>query len=264
MSESLALVTDTRASRMRRMSQGVVTACGGHFTDLGGKTKIIKKKERRQPRSGRQAQYQRTKKEMHIIRPDGSDWKVWFLTLTYRPDVEPSPKHITALIKCLRTWMDRRELPCRYVWVAELTKAGVLHYHVCFFAPASLRIPYPDQAGWWKHGSTEMDVARSPLRYLAKYASKGQDTAKHKYPKGFRIYGCGGLNPDTAAHRTYMRRPAWVREVFSFEDRPKPAPGGGYVSRWGEWEPSPWRIVHVEGHFVQMVRIDLLQGVTPA
>lgn len=251
----IAVVTDTKKSRMRRMSHGVITACRGHFGDLGGKQKKIRKPGR-QARSGRQAQ-----SVMSIQTSAGARWKPLFFTFTYADNVEPSPRHISECLARMRKWLKRRGVTLRYVWVAELTKRGRLHYHALVFLPWGLRVPNPDDAGWWPHGSTKVEWARSPLRYLSKYCSKGQDTAHHRYPKGFRIHGCGGLNPDTAAYRTYQRRPAWVRELFTFEDRPRPAPGGGYVSRFGEWEPSPWRIVHIEGHLVQMVRADILGSI---
>lgn len=257
-SDCLAVVTDTRASRMRRMSQGVITGCRGHFEDLGG-SQIKVKKPGRQAQPGRQA-----RAVMQIRTDDGLRYKPLFITCTYRDNAEPSPRDISRCISTARKWCKRRGVTLRYVWVAELTKRGRLHYHLLLFLPWGIRLPNLDDAGWWPHGWTKIEWARSPLKYLSKYASKGQDTAHHKYPKGFRIHGTGGLSEATAARRTYERRPQWVKDLFSLDDRPKPAPGGGYVSVQGEWHPSPWRIVHVEGHHVQMVRIDLLQGVKHA
>ena len=171
----------------------------------------------------------------------GFRFRIAMLTLTYRPDAEWDRRHVTQAIKSVREYLRRRRYPCRYVWVLENTQAGKPHFHVLFWLPRGLTLPKPDKRGWWPHGLTRIEWARSALGYLAKYASKGTEG---EFPKGARLHGNGGLSAAGRAERAWWRAPVWVREVMAIEDQPRPAPGGGWVAkRTGEWLPSPWRLV---------------------
>ena len=171
----------------------------------------------------------------------GFRFRVAMLTLTYRPEASWDRRHVTHLIKSIREYLRRIGHRFRYVWVLENTQAGRPHYHLLIWMPRGITLPKPDTRGWWPHGFSRIEWARSALGYLAKYASKGSDQA---FPKGARLHGNGGLSPAGRSERAWWRAPNWVREVFSVEDRPRPAPGGGWVARrTGEWLPSPWRLV---------------------
>jgi hypothetical protein len=208
------LEIDPTAARLRRMKSGVITAA-----------RLIQ--DRLQNSRGRR-------------------WRAAMLTLTYRDQEQFTPKQVTGLLKCLRQWAGRRGFVLPYVWVLERgTLRGRLHYHVLVWLPPGLSLPKPDKQGWWRWGMTRIEWARRAVGYLAKYASKGGTG----FPKGSRIHGCGGLEDDERAERSWWLCPRWVRDTWaSFGHRPAPAPGGGWFSRLtGEHRPSPWRVVFSEG-----------------
>lgn len=172
----------------------------------------------------------------------GRRWKSAMVTLTYAPSAVWEPGQVTGLVQRVRQWLKRRDVPCCFVWVLELTQAGRPHYHILFWLPRGLTLPKPDKQGWWPHGSTRIEWARSPVGYLVKYASKGIDGGE--LPKGARLSGCGGLSFAGRCVRSWRLCPAWVREVFTVEDRPVRSPGGGWLSRLtGAFEAARWRLV---------------------
>jgi hypothetical protein len=110
--------------------------------------------------------------------------------------------------------------------------------------PKALSVPKPDKRGWWPHGSTKIETARNAVGYLAKYASKGMNTAHHA-PRGARICGAQGLEADQRDEKAWWMKPRWVRDVFGICDRPVKI-RGGYMSRCtGEVLKSPWRLLEV-------------------
>lgn len=173
----------------------------------------------------------------------GFRWKAAMVTLTYRPGRSYTPRDVSEFLKRVRQWAARRGFDLRYVWVLELTKAGVPHYHVVLWLPKGLSMPKPDKQGWWPHGHTRIEWARNAVGYIAKYASKGCDVAS--LPSGARICGSGGLSDEARNERAWWLSPGWVRETWTPSDRPRRASGGvgGWVSTvTGDWLPSPWRV----------------------
>ena len=79
------------------------------------------------------------------------------VTLTYREDVEWSPRQVSGYLKCVREWARRKDIFIHYVWVLELTKRGRPHYHVLFWLPKGVSMPKADKQGWWKHGMTRSE-----------------------------------------------------------------------------------------------------------
>ncbi len=186
-------------------------------------------------------------------RVGGFRWKPALLTLTYKPDVQWSPLHITQTLKAVRQYLGRRDLLFRYVWVMELTKSGIPHYHVLIWLPYGVTLPKPDKRGWWKHGLTRIEWARSPIGYLVKYSSKGIDGC-FSIPAGARLHGFGGLDKESRIHRSWCLLSAWLRKLWNEEHRPVRAKGGGWVSRLtGEHVCSKWRFVGFSpGGFIQL------------
>lgn len=195
------------------------------------------------------------------------DWPVAFYTLTYRPGVKPSARHVSAFIDRARLWLLRR-WKCkdfRFAWVAELqgerAKAGdegALHYHVAIWMPPGLMmrgrmraaksggqcsdavvLPKADQRGWWPHGRTNRDwVRKSVNAYMSAYMSKGDEG---KFPKGVRIHAAGGFKAPERLVRTHFGLPKWIREQTTPADRACRAKGGGWLVRsTGERLASPW------------------------
>jgi hypothetical protein len=171
----------------------------------------------------------------------GFRWKAAMVTLTYRPGRTYAPRDVSEFLKRARQWAARRGFDLRYVWVLELTRAGVPHYHVVLWLPKGTSMPKPDKQGWWPHGSTRIEWARNAVGYIAKYASKGGDMKA--LPPGSRICGSGGLSDDARNVRAWWLSPGWVRHQWTPDDRPRASAGGGWCSLVsGEWLPSPWDV----------------------
>ncbi|MCK9383717.1 MAG: hypothetical protein M0Q15_03665 [Nevskia sp.] len=192
----------------------------------------------------------------------GQRWAPVMITLTYRPGVDPEPRHISEFLQRVRKWMKRRDEVFRFVWVGELTQRGVLHYHVVTWLPAWLRLPKPDQQrsraipgtsrmvtdpAFWPHGHTRIEWARAPIGYVAKYASKLQSKGltQATFPRGFRIFGVGGLDTEDKERRAWANLPGWLRDHVTPAYRMLRI-SGGWVSRetWDFW-PSIWRLGRV-------------------
>lgn len=166
--------------------------------------------------------------------------RIWMLTLTYRgTNRDWRPHHISRYMDSLRKWHYSRtgSKKVRYVWVAELQKRGVIHYHVCVWLDNGLTPPKPDscwrmkgamQLPMWEHGMSNRVRAKHPVAYLMKYASKG--TSEGKFPHGARISGVGGLDEVGRGCRRWVLWPAYVQGNASIKDRFRPAPGGGYIN----------------------------------
>ena len=177
------------------------------------------------------------------------------VTLTYAgTNADWQPRHISGFVKNVREWFRARALPFRYVWVAELQKRGVIHYHACIWVPAGLRLPKPDECGWWPHGMTRIEVARAAIPYLLKYLSKDTSKTFGRFPRGARIYGVGGLDHATRRARRWLGLPSFVQANSSIFDGWHRAEGGGWIAPTGEVFESEFRRVHVGGQ-PSMLRI---------
>lgn len=172
----------------------------------------------------------------------GFRYRAAMITLTYAAHCEWSPLHVAEYLKCVREWARRRQIPLRYVWVMELTKAGKPHYHCLFWLPRGYSMPMADKQGWWKHGSTRSEWARSPVGYLVKYASKGAYWAEAQdLPVGARLWASGGLTPDQVRSRAWYMAPMWLRELVPAGDGVRRDPHGWWrnaATGWGY--RSPW------------------------
>jgi hypothetical protein len=153
------------------------------------------------------------------LRDQGIAYRAAFITLTYAPDVNWQALHIRDLLSHYRKWCLRRRIEFRYVWVMELTKAGRPHYHIVAFLPKGYTPPLPDKQGWWPHGKTQAKWARSPVGYIAKYASKGNE-GRGELPKGARLWGSGGVTKELRPAIRWALAPSWVRFVSGDPSEP--------------------------------------------
>ena len=171
-------------------------------------------------------------------------WTSTFVGLTYKPGCAYAPRHITDLVSKIRMWCDRMAIECSYVWVAEMQKRGVIHYHLLVFHPKRCQFPKPDKQGWWPHGSTNRSVAiRNVVAYMAKYMSKGDVAA---YPKGARTYGSGGVKGGFLYEQRWWKMPTWVRKIYTIEnasDGYRRVKGGYANLSTGEVSLTPWRVI---------------------
>jgi len=141
-----------------------------------------------------------------------SAYRKTFITLTYRRTGEWERRHVSRYVRLMRQWFQRRGHPCRFVWVAELQKRGALHYHMVVWVPRRLRLPRPDVCGWWPHGSSKIETARNPIGYMVKYATKTTPDALKRLPKGVRLHGNGGHDPQARVSLREKLMPEWVHD----------------------------------------------------
>ena len=141
-----------------------------------------------------------------------SAYRKTFVTLTYRHTGEWERCHVSRFVRLMRQWFQRRGHVCRFVWVAELQKRGALHYHLVVWVPRRLRLPRPDVCGWWPHGSSKIETARNPIGYMVKYATKTTPDALKRLPKGVRLHGNGGHDPQARVSLRETLMPSWLHE----------------------------------------------------
>ena len=189
----------------------------------------------------------------------GSTRGAWYmLTATYAKGGSSSPRDVSDLLKRLRGFFDRavriryrgNRPRFRYLWVGELTKAGVPHYHVLIWIPRGIFLPKADKRGWWPHGMTKIEKARNCVGYLAKYASKWCGEMAAAFPKGFRTHGVGGLGDESKRELRWWKAPTDARKALGdLADIRKAL--GGYVDKLtGDFWPSPWRVIFDKGRTI--------------
>jgi len=164
----------------------------------------------------------------HVAEQGATDRCV-MVTLTYAGDNSAwCPSHVRTFMDHVRKWCGRQGTDCRYVWVAELQRRGVIHYHVALWLRADLQMPKPDACGWWPHGMTRIETARAAVPYLLKYLSKGGSYGS--FPKGARTFGVGGLAHMYRRTRRWFSLPTFVRERSGTLDDWRRAKGGGWTA----------------------------------
>lgn len=183
-------------------------------------------------------------------------WNKKFITLTYRRGEDWRPDHMAGFRKAVWHWCRKNGVRCRYVWVAELQERGALHYHIILWLPKGKFMPRPDTAGWWPHGMSNVKTAQNPVAYIAKYASKTTTSQACQYPKGARMHGHAGLDPEARRHVRYWMAPIWVRDALSGRADIRKV-SGGYMDKFtGEFLASPWRVELGPGGEVWAYRVD--------
>lgn len=172
-------------------------------------------------------QHARMKRLKHRARHTQTYWthkRTWLITLTYRPGTQPIKEDWTNAIGKFRKWYKRAhstDTQPRILWVRELTKKGVLHYH------AVVNANYPgkwDKLGIWPHGMTQTKPGRGDActAYLLKYASKLDSKLTGDY-KHWRLYGFTGLNQLERKAISYQLLPDWIRGTYSIEQIHSPS-----------------------------------------
>lgn len=159
------------------------------------------------------------------------------VTLTYAQDGAWKPRHMNELVDRVRKYYRRKGVQFAYVWVAELTERGRVHYHLLVFLPKGVAMPKPDKQGWWKHGSTRVEWARKAVGYITKYASKGGEV--EKMPLGLRLHGRGGLTDTERVTVRWWVAPRYVRDFFGPAIRVvRRRVGGGWEDDRGCYRPG--------------------------
>jgi len=137
------------------------------------------------------------------------------VTLTYRPGESWEARDITRVVDRYYQWGRARGVSIPIVWVAELTQAGRVHYHLMLWVPLGLTPPKPDKQGWWVKGMTNCKWAHRPVEYIAKYASKGPGSGE--FPPGLRLHGSAGLPLAVRVIVTWKLAPGWLKAMVPVE-----------------------------------------------
>jgi hypothetical protein len=179
---------------------------------------------------------------------DGPPGVCWFVTLTYRGVSDWRAHHIAAALRRYRRWCRRGGVECRYVWVAELQNRGAVHYHLLAWLPPGSNMPHWDgvrpRGAWWPHGMTNTQPAVAGVGYLMKYLSKLGEF--HRFPKGLRLYGMGGLPEAARLIRQWVNLPEWVKREHGVGDVARRAHGLVHLPT-GEVLSTPWRATPTRG-----------------
>lgn len=216
---------------------------------------------------------------------NGQRFKVAMVTLTYREDDQWKPNHISSYLDNVRKWAKRggsstvkrgrrkknsrkfTPFNLRYVFVAELTKRGRVHYHVLFWLPKGITMPMADRQGWWKHGSTKSEWARKPVGYIAKYASKGTqyDSSTKSFPKNCRIQGSGGLDKPMLDWKNWILCPSWLKGMLGDEQFSVRKKSSYWVVEKMYCYRSPWFYDFIQRKLISrgMQLIELYEDVFP-
>jgi hypothetical protein len=200
------------------------------------------------PRAARVRRCQkRVKAWAEVIEPvkERIDTRLVMLTLTYRNIEDWAPGQVRSFMLTVKKQLDEKLLA--YAWVAELQKRGAVHYHVLLLVKKGTDIPKPDDSGWWEHGLTRIETARSPF-YVLTYTGKEYQKVGI-FPKGLRMFAVW-ISPKVVSSVTrWLFRlsavPAWLVEAVkgdivgaSF----KRVIGGGWEVA-GVKYVSPWEVI---------------------
>lgn len=157
-----------------------------------------------------------------------SHWPLFF-TITYRDGVQWESKQISNFIKNYREFVKRKfdkTHKLTYIWTAENNKdREYIHYHGIIWIPNGLLPPKPDKKGWWKHGYSNVQRARNPAAYIAKYIGKSNESLK--LPKRARTYT---INVRHLMDISYLRCPSWLCYYSKFGDKLQRVIGYGWVN----------------------------------
>jgi len=119
---------------------------------------------------------------------------IYFVTLTMKDDNVLNKDSISNFLQKVKY----RDVQIEgYVWVKELQKRGVVHYHMIVLVPEKLRDFYSKVNESWKHGfvfvkGVEKQKVRNTILYIMKYIKKDlKDQVRNEKMK--RKIGRGGL-----------------------------------------------------------------------
>jgi hypothetical protein len=173
----------------------------------------------------------------------GIDYRLVMIRLSYVGVDDWRKLHVSEFMQKVRKGLG--ENLQAYAWVAELQKRGAVHYHVLLLVKKGTNIPVPDKCGWWEHGSTRIETARSPY-YIVTYTGKKYQKFG-KFPKGMRMFAVWIKPGVITSAAMWMFRlsslPKWLCEDIwkdgAFLKMPKRVKGGGWSIGESMYH-SPW------------------------
>ena len=118
----------------------------------------------------------------------------YFVTLTLKDDSVLNKNTISDFLIKLKY---RGVIVDGYIWVKELQRRGVVHYHMVILTPEKIRDFYNRVNDSWRHGfvfvkGVEKQKVRNTILYIMKYIKKGlNDQVRNEKMK--RKMGRGGV-----------------------------------------------------------------------
>lgn len=164
------------------------------------------------------------------------------VTLTYGKIEDYRPGHIGDYLRNLKKRLGENLLA--YAWVAEIQERGAVHYHLVLLVMPGTDIPKPDKRGYWVHGMSKIETARTAF-YLATYTGKEYQKDLSRYPKSCRLYATSfrsGMGIKPAKNRSGGQIGAKIRTseggaVWEFGVTGVGERGGDYVRFMMEEKP---------------------------
>jgi hypothetical protein len=186
---------------------------------------------------------------------EGIKYRLVMVTLTYADEDAWQPRQVTQFIQTVHR--NLKEQLLGYAWVCEMQERGAPHYHVLLYFPRGTRVPKPDEAGWWKHGSTRIETAKSP-HYITSYT--GKEYQKVGLPKGARMFAVW-LRRDAVSEKIYFgfrisAAPAWLTKHLKIA-----AKKAGFGIRWVRVKGGGWRIVETKTFVESEWEVISIQGI---
>ncbi len=157
-----------------------------------------------------------------------------FGTVTYRDGEQWESKHISNLMDNYRVFIKRNGHPNEklvYIWTAENHKdRDYIHYHYLVWIPNGVLPPRPDTTDktrkpWWPYGRSNVQKARSPAGYMAKYLAKSDEKLKLKSKA--RRYS---INVRSIVTLDYLKIPSWLAYYCKYGDKIRRVAGWGWVN----------------------------------
>lgn len=179
----------------------------------------------------------------------GQGFRLVMVRLSYAPEFTWKPNDIRDFMKLVKRKLGSSLIAAAFV--GELQRRGEVHYHVLLLVRQGTEIPKPDEAGWWKWGSTRIETARS-VYYICSYVSK-EYQKMGIFPKGLRMFSVW-INKEYLSdierwffHLTAL--PVWLRDemMHRFElylKKVRRVCGGGWECE-GILFTSPWEVIEI-------------------
>jgi hypothetical protein len=156
------------------------------------------------------------------------------ITLTYKKVGDYRAGHIGDYLRNLKKRLGKNLLA--FAWVAELQERGAVHYHLVILVTPGTDIPKPDRKGYWVHGMSKIETARTAF-YLATYTGKEYQKDLSKYPKSCRLYAVSirsSMGIKTAVRSSGGQIAAKYRVSKEFKKNPGFSPSeGGSLWKFG-------------------------------
>lgn len=158
---------------------------------------------------------------------EGTHWPLFF-TLTYANPLDWSPRHISKFLQNYRQFIAQwsRGGKLTYIWTAQNnpSRPGI-HYHGIMWIPYGCYPPKPDVQGWWPYGWTNVQKARNPAGYIARYIIS--DDSDLVLPRRARRYS---ISVKSVLSLDFLKCPGWMCYFSQYGDVIRRVPGHGWVN----------------------------------